>query len=731
MIIKVVLEKYLAFSSGVLDYQVPDFLSAEIAVGKLVRVPFQKMTYNALVVALYDESEQSSKLDLKLVEAILNPEVLLTEENILIAQEIADYYLCSIAKVLHLFLPNNFWKNNFHKPKKIIYYLNQSILSEVQIRGKNQLFLLETFKNQNALELDELKGIKGFSQTALKSLIAKEIILVKKGEIKKNKLKTETDNLKNLNLEQKEAYKKILAEQKTVLLHGITGSGKTEVYLHLIYSALEKNQSALVLVPEIALTPQLFYYFQKVFGKAVGIIHSKLSAGEKEKLWWEIREQQKKVIIGSRSALFYPYQDLGVIVMDEAHEWTYKSDQTPRYHAKEVAQIMARYHQAKLVLGTATPSVEDYFLAQAGKMALIELKERIYEDEIEELKVTAYSSLPEIKIVDLKEEREKKNYSDFSDLLIQKLKQVLVNQEQAILFLNKRGVASSFVCRECGFFRKCKACEVSLTYHQKGQKGKLICHYCGRMEDPDYLCPHCQSPQLKFVGSGTQNVERELKKLFPQAKIARLDRDTTSTKDAYSEIYAKLVQNEVDILIGTQILAKGFDLPKVSLVGVLNADVGLNIPDFRSGEKIFQVLTQVAGRSGRRAKKGLVILQTYHPENFILQSIQKHDYKLFYQHEIKIREELNWPPYSEVIKLTYVDYSLQKVLQEVDKLKKHLNPLTEKMQLQMLSAPALIPKMHNKYHWNIILKGKNPYQIFQKIKIPYGWRVDRDPIQIS
>jgi len=862
MIAKVVLEKYLAFSSGILDYAVPEELQSDLKVGQLVKVPFQKTFYNALVVAVKalscepqdvsksvsfeddsskksplkglggvvpkGEQEQSQKqldisretnkenlrfksetlnqqpMNLKNIEQILYTKSLINEYDLLIAQEIADYYLCSISQVLKLFLPKNFWRNKIHKPKVIKYFLNPEIdFSEKKIRGKNQIAIIEFLKEFGKANLEKIRKLPEYSSATLKKLTEKGWIIVEVKNLSPSDLVTEIVNMKALNSEQKNALKAIQNSEKPVLLHGITGSGKTELYLHTIRKSLEKGKTALVLVPEIVLTTQIVEYFKNVFGDAVGVIHSKLSDGEKEKIWWQIKLGQKKVIIGSRSALFYPYPKLGVIVIDEAHEWYYKNDQTPRYHTHKVAELLAKYHNSKLILGTATPRVDDYWRAinksplrglggvvpqgqqiksqnqkdtiqesckktsrfksetlnqhyvenvefknekvevqnsgQAGmtkklpttNYQLLTLKKRIYEDEISGKKFTRESKLSEVKIIDLKEEFQKKNFTPFSDVLIQELKQTLENEEQALLFLNKRGTSSGLICRECGYVANCKACDVGLTYHQKGNQGKLICHYCGRMQDPFLLCPECQSPQIKFVGAGTQKIERDLKKLFPKARIARVDRDTTAAKDAHTQLYTQLKNEEVDIVIGTQIIAKGFDLPKVSLVGILNADVGLNVPDFRSGEKIFHVLTQVSGRAGRRAKQGKVLLQTYNPDNFILQAIAKHDYTLFYQNEIKMREELKWPPFSSVVKLTCVDYSIQKVLQKVDSLKKVLLNLSKDKNIQILSAPALIPKMHNKYHWNIILKGENPDEIIRQIRLPVGWRVDRDPVQVS
>lgn len=754
MLAKVVLEKYLAFSGGILDYQVPDNLINQIKIGQLVEVPFQKKTYHALVVALIqtppDEEERNKQnTELRAIKALLSEEILLTDEQILISQEIADYYLCSIAQVIQLFLPKNIWKNRIHKPQNIHYIFNSEFdKNQVKIKGENQLALLAFFEKNPNVSSQTLRSLGYFRPAVLKKFLEKEIVIQAVSDLAEGILKVNQAKLKALNLEQKEAYQTILNSTKPVLLHGITGSGKTEVYLQVIQHYLEAGKSALLLVPEIVLTPQIVEYFKNVFGEAVAVIHSRLSDGEKERTWWEIKSKQKRVVIGSRSALFYPYPDLGVVILDEAHEWTYKSDQTPRYHAEKVAEIFCRYAGAKLILGTATPSVENYYQAtknilnaqlSAEKKAkreennyeLVVLQKRIYEDEIEGVKITKESILPQIEIIDLKAENQKKNFSPISDLLYQEIKTNLKNGEQSLLFLNKRGTASSVMCRECGYTLKCKACDVSLTYHEKAGKGKLMCHYCGRMENPIAFCPHCQSPQLKFAGIGTQKVVQELAKLFPQARIERADRDTTSNKDSHLEIYTKLKNGDIDILVGTQLITKSFDLPKVSLVGVLQADVGLNIPDFRSGEKIFQLLTQVAGRAGRRAKKGRVILQTYNPDNFIFNAVQKHDYQLFYQNEINIRKELKLPPFSEMIKLTYVDSSLQKVLEKVDNLKKFLIQKTKDKNIQVLSAPALIPKLHNKYHWNIILKGESPDKIIRDFKIPFGWRIDRDPIQTS
>jgi len=499
------------------------------------------------------------------------------------------------------------------------------------------------------------------------------------------------------------------------LLHGITGSGKTEIYLRVILDVLENDKQAILLVPEIALTPQLVGYFAASVPKdQIAVLHSNLSEGEKLTAWERIHSGEVKLVIGSRSALFAPARDLGVVILDEEHEWNYKNDQTPRYHARAVAMQIVEKTGAKLILGSATPSLESYFFAKEGRIQLLELPDRIGE-----------SKLPEVSIVDLRNELKRENFSPFSQLLEEKIREKLEKKEQVILLLNKRGYSSAIVCRDCGFVLECEHCSLSLTFHSK--INRCICHSCGATKTPPVKCPNCSSAAIRFLGSGTQKIEEELPKLFPRARILRADRDTTTLRGSHQKIYEEFRDGKADILIGTQIIAKGLDLPNVSLVGVLLADIGLHIPDFRAAEKTFSLLTQVAGRSGRGAKKGEVIIQTYSPENPAIRAARTHDYRKFYAEEIAERKNGGWPPFQKVVKFIFVDTNEGNARRAAESFAKKLKDAGEK---KVWLAPALIAKLHNKFHFHVIWKGGDPRKLFEKVELPEKVRIDVDPVNI-
>lgn len=528
---------------------------------------------------------------------------------------------------------------------------------------------------------------------------------------------------KKLTEKQQEIVKKILTSHTNgkFLIHGITGSGKTEIYLQLASEYVRKGHQVLILTPEIGLTPQLVQYFKHNFENRIALIHSQLSAGERRQEWFRIEAGQVDIVIGSRSALFQPFKNLGLIIMDEEHEWTYKQDQSPRYHARDVAIKTSELLNIKIVLGSATPDIETYYKAKNKQYMLLEIFDRFGEN----------IALPKVRIVDMRQEMEQQNYSPFSNILRDKIAEKLQKKEQILLFLNKRGMASCILCRDCGHTVTCRDCDVSMTYHQSNTK--LICHHCGLTGKPPVVCPECESHSIRFLGAGTEKIETELHKLFPNARIMRADRDTTSKKGSFEKIYNDFRQGKADILIGTQMIGKGLHLPEVNLVGVILADIGLNIPDFRSGERTFQLLTQVAGRSGRK-NHGEVIIQSYMPENATIRYARDHDFQGFYKYEITQRELLGYPPFQKVIKLTRVDEDASQCLKEALQVKRLLDKIVDET-TSVTAAPALIMRLHGKYRWNIIIKGPNPektLEIFLKSeKLKHGWRIDRDPINLT
>ncbi len=490
----------------------------------------------------------------------------------------------------------------------------------------------------------------------------------------------------------------------TFLLHGVTGSGKTEVYLQSIARVLQKGKQAIVLIPEISLTPQTLERFRSRFGGRIALWHSRLSRGERFQEWMRMREGKADIVVGARSAIFAPFKNLGLIVIDEEYETSYKQTESPKYHAREVALERARLSGAAVILGTATPSLESYFQARRGKYELAELTSRI-DGKI----------MPEVEIVDMRKELTVRgNRSIFSLRLQHSMRERLEGKEQVILFLNRRGFSTFVLCRDCGQALRCPHCDVSFTYHSKTER--LRCHYCNYEEEKPEVCPKCQSRQVSYFGVGTQKVESELKRLLPEARIGRMDSDTTRRKKSHGQILGAFQKHGIDILVGTQMIAKGLDFPRVTLVGVISADTALNLADFRSSERTFQLLTQVAGRAGRGDIHGQVIIQTYNPEHYSIQAARLHDYPNFYGQEIKFRRELGYPPFSHLINVTLQSTDAGRVMKVAGKLGRILEGNKEEGIDVLGPAPAPLARIKGKWRWQIILKGSRTGEMREILK---------------
>ncbi len=588
----------------------------------------------------------------RLIGELLGEGLLLADWQLKLMEWMSEYYFCSKYDAIRLMLPKNIWRI----PKR---------------------------------HIEQKKESKIFKKTPQHELTPDQAAIVKS----------------------------ILQEKPRIsLLHGITGSGKTEVYRHLIEAKVQSGEQALLLVPEIALTPQLLKAFKKSFGR-IAVIHSRLSEGKRAELWKEIQAGEIQLVIGSRSALFSPFKKLGLIVMDEEHEWTYKQEQSPRYHARTVAEKIGELTGTQLVLGSATPSLESMWKAKEGHYTLYTLKKRIAE-----------TPLPQVTLVDMRNELQGGNFSIFSHQLEQKIKSTLDSKRQLILFLNRRGSASATVCRDCGKAAECSHCDSKLTYHANTWKQALICHHCGRISSVPSLCSNCKSPRIRHLGLGTERVESEMRKLFPNARIFRADSDTMTKKDSFKDLHDALENHEIDVLIGTQMIAKGLDLPNVSLVGVVLADMGLNHPDFRASERSFQLLTQVAGRAGRREEQGEVFVQSYNPEHPVLRFVQNHNYDGFFEQEICSRKGLPYPPFGEIVKLIFVHKDKKKAQEEAEKLQKKLQASSEEH--EVVAAPSLLARINQQYHWQILVQGPNPRSLIKKIAQDEleGWRIDVDPV---
>ncbi|MFH1031297.1 MAG: primosomal protein N' [Chloroflexota bacterium] len=603
-------------------------------------------------------------------------------------------------------------------------------------RASKQADLLDfVIKHNGLVSESEVRDKAVASRAIINSLIIKGLVVISRVQIRRNPLLPETTTSLPLVLTaaQESAFKAIkdsLQSRKkpnVFLLHGVTGSGKTEIYLQALAEAVKLGKRGIVLVPEISLTPQTIERFASRFPGRVAVLHSQLSLGEQFDEWQRIRKGEFDVVIGPRSALFAPQLDLGLIVIDEEHEWTYKQpDKSPRYHTRNVAIKLAELTGATVVLGSATPDVETFYHAEKGDYHLLRLPERVTPRE--------GSPLPEVEVVDLKEELRAGNLSLFSRSLSRAIAQAVSNGEQVILFLNRRGSSTLIQCRNCGFVLRCRRCEVSLTYHSA--EDTMVCHQCNYRTPVPQICLRCRSRRISFLGSGTQKLEEEARRAFPSARLLRWDSDvTTREKQANLNILNKFRTHQADILIGTQIIAKGLDLPGVTLVGVINADTGLNLPDFRAGERVFQILSQVAGRAGRGTLGGRVIIQTYSPEHYAIEAAAKHDYALFYEQEIAYRRQLRNPPFNKLASLVYSHTNNALAQREAERMKRVVIEERDSRGISDLTiigpAPAFIHRLRGRFRWQLVLRGSSLAGFLSGIDIPKGWVIDIDPVGLS
>ena len=603
-------------------------------------------------------------------------------------------------------------------------------------KAPKQASLLNLLSAQSGLiSLAEAKSKANCDKTTANALIRKELAKIEYVEVRREPLSRYQIQLSqplNLTTAQEAVFKPIQsslrnetsgANSSVFLLHGVTASGKTEIYLQALSETVKLGKRGIALVPEIALTPQTIERFSARFPGRVAVLHSQLSLGEQFDEWQRIRKGEVDVVVGPRSALFAPQPDLGLIIIDEEHEWTYKQhEQSPRYHARDVAIKLAELTGAVVVMGSATPSVETYFHAVKGDYQLLQLPERVVPIE--------NAPLPEVKIMDMREELKAGNRSMFSGQLKQAIEKVLLNKEQAILFLNRRGSATTIECRNCGFVIKCKRCDIPMTYHLTSNL--LICHRCNNKMQPPQVCPNCLSRRIRYLGIGTEKLNEEVQLIFPQARLLRWDSDVTQAKGSHQDILNKFRNYEADILIGTQMVVKGLDLPLVTLVGVVIADTSLNLPDFRAGERTFQLLCQVAGRAGRGPSSGKVIIQTYNPEHYAIQTAAKHDYKSFYDMEINFRRQFKEPPFTQLAALIFVHTNDNRCREEAEKMAKHIGEERDSKGIPDLSiigpAPAFVHRLRGRYHWQIILRGSNLSNFLNNLTFGQGWMIDIDPV---
>ncbi len=695
MVVGVLVEIQNKRVDKVFDYLVPDDLMDTIKVGLRVVVPFGKMELDGFVITIYDN--YPNKDSLKSIKEIIDSEIILNDELLLLGKEMKKLTLSPLISCYQVMLPKALKAKHGRKLSikyDTFYCLNPN--KDIEVSSSSQQKIVDMLKEKGKVLRKTLLDI---SSSSLNTLLKNGIIIEEKKEHYRLNYSNYNFKKKELTSEQQKAVDEVvLNDYNNYLLYGVTGSGKTEVYMEIIDFYLRQGKTCIVLVPEISLTPQMIQRFSERFGDRIAAIHSGLSDGEKYDEWRRIVRGEASIVIGARSAIFAPLKNIGVIIMDEEHSESYKqSDSNPRYHARDIAFIRAKTHHCSIIFGSATPSLESMARALKGVYKLIELPHRVNG-----------KSLPHVDIIDMNVASKKiKGYFSFE--LKSAIDKCLSKKEQVILLLNRRGYSSFITCKNCGYTFKCPNCDISLTYHKSSNT--LRCHYCGYGEKVYDKCPKCSEVSLNKLGVGTQKIEEELQDIFPNSKILRMDYDTTSRKGMHEKMIEEFKNQEYDILLGTQMVAKGLDFSNVTLVGVINADTTLNIPDFRSSENTFSLLSQVAGRSGRSNKEGKVIIQTFNPDHYAIYYSSKYDYLSFYKKEMNIRKQLKYPPYFylSIIRINGKDSSI--VYQESLKIKRSLERNLEHV-IILGPSVASIFRVNNIYRYQILLKYKNENEIY-------------------
>ena len=686
-------------------YKVPEEFNNEIKIGQIVKVPFGKGNKTSEGFILNLKNDDNIKFKTKNIAAILVKDPVIDEDDINLIEFLREKTLCKYIDAFRLLIPVGIMKGAKAKKKKVIVLKNEDLSNIKNPDGYKKI--VEFFKtNSGKYTKSELINEHSISQYKLNKLIENEVLSIEEESVfRYNDRVYNKDSAKTLTIEQENIIREYInSDDKMFLLKGVTGSGKTEVYMKLVERVLLEGKSAIILVPEIALTPQMIERFKGRFGVNVALFHSKLSDGERFDEWFRVKEGKSKVIVGARSAIFLPAKNLGLIIIDEEHENTYKSEQNPKYQTKEVAEYLSELKGCKVILGSATPSIETYYRALTGEMKLLELNSRVDN-----------KAMPPMKVIDMRNELKGGNKSLFSRELFIAIQERLKRKEQIILFLNRRGFSTFVSCRSCGYVFKCNECDISMTYHKNGL---LICHYCGKTKREPRECPKCHSKYVKFFGAGTQRVEEEVKKYFNNAGILRMDVDTTRDKHSYERIYNTFKNGEADILIGTQMVSKGLDFKNVTLVGILAADMSINIPDYRAAERTFQIITQVAGRAGRGDKQGEVLIQTYTPQHYSLQYAVNYDYEGFYEKEFTVRAMMKYPPFGKLLLINGTSKKEELLKNFMHKITMMIKPLVENcLDIEILGPiPCMISKVKENYRWQIVIKGEFDSYFSKNIK---------------
>ena len=724
-----------------LDYLVPETLAERVSVGSRVRVPFRDKSALATVVAVLDRSEAAG---IRPIEAIVGEAPVLSKELLELARWMSAYYCCPIETVMRSLLPQVIRRAEIGWKKQLFVQpagkIDHDELEKLRRRAPRQAELLEAINKLKVPMLaTELLRKTSLDNQTLRALAKRGLVELREGDVPRDPHGDEkfiaTGNLK-LNAEQILALEEITdaldspEKARPILLHGVTGSGKTEIYLQGIRAALQRGRSAIVLVPEISLTPQTVERFKGRFAEAqddVAVLHSHLSEGERHDEWHKIHSGRARIVIGARSAIFAPLKNLGLIIVDEEHETTYKQEEAPRYHARDVAVVRAKIEKCVVVLGSATPSLESYHNASSGKYKLATLTQRVDQQQ-----------MPLMRIVDLRQERRKeKAASILSEKLRAAIAVRLEKHEQTILFLNRRGFSTSLLCSNCGEARNCPNCSVALTFHR--HMARLSCHLCGHTAAVPKKCPACGKDALIYSGFGTEKVESTVAQIFPTAVVKRMDADSMTRKQAYRETLLSFRAGKIDILVGTQMIAKGLHFPNVTLVGIINADLALHMPDFRAGERTFQLLTQVAGRAGRGETSGEVFVQTYTPFSPSIQFARHHDFAGYFQQELEFRERCDFPPFKHAVLITIRSAHEARSKFSAETLARRLKEALGSEFILGDPTPAPLEKLQGQFRFHILIRGEAIVRLSRLVrttldKLPFpedvAVAVDVDPYQL-
>ncbi|MBN8207423.1 primosomal protein N' [Bacillus sp. NTK071] len=790
MIAKVIVDVPANQTDRLFDYAIPEAWEEMIEPGMRVVVPFGPRKIQGFVISVVSESEHAK---LKEISEVKDVTPVLTKELLDLGFWLTEKTLCYAVSALQVMLPaamkanvtkrvvlgnkvnheaawfrmiensglkwDEFLSHFSHKelnraikndelevrydvkektaPKTILSV--SAALTKDELRNEKEKMGNRAMKQQDiisffihnggAVSYKELMEVLDTTRSTIKSLVSKGILKEEEVELYRDPYKGRSfkpSRALELTDLQQNAISPILESIEnqfygTFLIHGVTGSGKTEIYLQSIHRVLEQGKEAIVLVPEISLTPQMVTRFKSRFGSEVAVLHSGLSRGEKYDEWRKIHRKEVKVVVGARSAVFAPFTNLGIIIIDEEHESSYKQEENPRYHARDVAIKRGEHYQCPVVLGSATPSLESYARASKGVYTLIELLQRVNKQ-----------AMPEVSIVDMREELRSGNRSMFSNELFDKLKDRLEKKEQTVLFLNRRGYSTFVMCRDCGFVVECPHCDISLTYHKNN--GTMRCHYCGHEERFPSNCPECESEHIRFFGTGTQRVEEELTKILPEARVVRMDVDTTRRKGSHEKLLNQFGEGKADILLGTQMIAKGLDFPNVTLVGVLAGDAMLHLPDFRASEKTFQLLTQVSGRAGRHLLPGEVIVQSYTPEHYSIEMAAEHDFQSFYKREMVTRKQFGYPPFYFLAMVNVSHEELTKTVDVTEKITSFLKNKLSNASVVLGPVASPIPRIKDRYRYQCMIKYKtepNLNDYLKEIQKHFSKDISRGGLQLT